>query len=84
VPGRGRVLSRSPASSEELRQIILKVTTTGRTKGGTGLGMAIVHNLVTDAMHGTIHVKSTLNQGTAVSVALPIATQPSAATLSNR
>ena len=68
--------------ARSLARIFDAFYTTGRTKGGTGLGMAIVHNLVTDAMHGTIHVKSTLNQGTAVSVALPIATQPGAATLS--
>jgi signal transduction histidine kinase len=47
--------------------------TTGRSKGGTGLGMAIVHNLVTDALGGTICIDSTVNQGTTVRMSLPAA-----------
>jgi signal transduction histidine kinase len=45
--------------------------TTGRTKGGTGLGMAIVHNLATDALGGTISIDSTVNVGTTVRFSLP-------------
>ena len=32
--------------------------TTGRGKGATGLGMAIVHNLMTSALEGTVEVTS--------------------------
>lgn len=38
---------------------------------GTGLGMAIVKQLV-DLMHGTVTVKSTLREGTLFSVAIPM------------
>ncbi len=45
--------------------------TTGRHKGGTGLGMSIVHNLVNSALKGQIELHSVLNQGTRVTVSLP-------------
>jgi signal transduction histidine kinase len=45
--------------------------TTGRGQGGTGLGMAIVHNLVTSALKGHIELTSGLGQGTAVKLTLP-------------
>jgi signal transduction histidine kinase len=45
--------------------------TTGRGQGGTGLGMAIVHNLVTSALKGHIELTSGLGQGTAVRVTFP-------------
>jgi signal transduction histidine kinase len=38
--------------------------TTGRDKGGTGLGLAMVHNLVTQGFDGTIRVSSVLGVGT--------------------
>lgn len=45
--------------------------TTGRGKGGTGLGMAIVHNLVTSALQGDIQLHSVLDEGTTVRLKLP-------------
>ncbi len=45
--------------------------TTGRSAGGTGLGMAIVQNLVTTALKGAIRVQSTLGVGTEVTVSFP-------------
>ncbi|HVT05381.1 MAG TPA: cyclic nucleotide-binding domain-containing protein [Thermoanaerobaculia bacterium] len=45
--------------------------TTGRSQGGTGLGMAIVHNLVTTALRGTIEIDSELGKGTTVTLTLP-------------
>jgi signal transduction histidine kinase len=45
--------------------------TTGRNKGGSGLGMAITHNLVTSALQGTIDVTSTLQQGTTTTFCFP-------------
>jgi signal transduction histidine kinase len=40
-------------------------------KGGTGLGMAIVQNLVTKTLGGAISVRSTLGQGTCFEIRLP-------------
>lgn len=48
--------------------------TRGRSKGGTGLGMSIVHNLVTSPMQGNIFLKSVPGEGTRVSVLLPAET----------
>jgi signal transduction histidine kinase len=45
--------------------------TTGREKGGTGLGMAIVHNLVTDALKGTMDIQSKRGEGTSVTITFP-------------
>ena len=39
--------------------------------GGTGLGMAIVHNLVTKTLRGSIAIQSTLGQGTQIDIRLP-------------
>jgi signal transduction histidine kinase len=40
-------------------------------KGGTGLGMAIVQNLVTKALGGRIKVASELGQGSRFEIVLP-------------
>jgi signal transduction histidine kinase len=45
--------------------------TTGRDKGGTGLGMAIVHNLVADALKGTMDIQSKRGEGTSVTITFP-------------
>lgn len=45
--------------------------TTGRSSGGTGLGMAIVHNLVTTALKGTIQIESEPGKGTEITVTFP-------------
>ena len=45
--------------------------TTGRSKGATGLGMAIVHNLMTSALAGTVEVTSREGAGTAVTLTFP-------------
>jgi signal transduction histidine kinase len=58
--------------SEEVRAHIFEpFYTTGRATGGTGLGMAIVHNLVTTALKGAIRINSTPGQGTEVIVTFP-------------
>ena len=56
---------------ENLPRIFDAFFTTGRGMGGTGLGMAIVHNLVTASLHGTISIESQPDQGTVVRVVFP-------------
>jgi two-component system, NtrC family, sensor kinase len=46
--------------------------TTSRGKGGTGLGMNIVYNLVTQSLGGTIQVHSTLTRGSLFCIEIPI------------
>ncbi|HLQ72055.1 MAG TPA: ATP-binding protein [Bacillota bacterium] len=48
-----------------------KSRTRNKTKKGTGLGLAIAKNII-DAHHGTITVKSKLNQGTTFSFTIPL------------
>jgi two-component system, NtrC family, sensor histidine kinase PilS len=44
------------------------------TTGGSGLGMAIVYRIIEDH-HGQIHVDSTLERGTTVTIKLPLRSQ---------
>ncbi|MDC0602627.1 HAMP domain-containing histidine kinase [Aliiglaciecola sp.] len=55
-----------------LNQIFEPFYTTKRGKGGTGLGMHIVYNLVTQKLEGKISVQSSLGRGTHISISLPI------------
>lgn len=45
--------------------------TTNRTQGGSGLGMNIVYNLVTDKLNGTIECDSIVDEGTTFSIRIP-------------
>ncbi|MGE3727261.1 MAG: sensor histidine kinase [Candidatus Sericytochromatia bacterium] len=56
---------------EDVSRVFDVFFTTGRGQGGTGLGMSIVHNLVTSALQGSIHLDSELGQGTIVTVEFP-------------
>ena len=56
---------------ENLPRVFDPFFTTGRSKGGTGLGMAIVHTLVTNALQGSIELTSELGSGTSVTLRLP-------------
>ena len=58
-------------AAENLPRVFDPFFTTGRTKGGTGLGMAIVHALVTGALKGSIELASELGSGTTVTLRLP-------------
>lgn len=56
---------------DDLARVWEPFFTTGRSMGGTGLGLAVVNNLVTDGMDGTIDITSEPGEGTAVSLRFP-------------
>lgn len=58
-------------TQEVLDQIFDPFFTTSRGKGGTGLGMNIVYNLVTQSLNGTIVGSSTLGQGSLFTITIP-------------
>ncbi len=69
VPGSKKV--KKQAEEEGLDQIFDPFFTTSRGKGGTGLGMNIVYNLVTQSLNGTIDASSTLGQGSLFTITIP-------------
>lgn len=58
-------------SAETLARVFEPFFTTGRTTGGTGLGLPICRSIV-ERMGGTIEIESALGVGTTVSVALAV------------
>ncbi len=58
-------------AAEDLPRIFDPFFTTGRSSGGTGLGMAIVRNLVTSSLQGDIELDSAPGKGTAVKLTIP-------------
>ncbi len=59
-------------SQENLGKIFNPFFTTRRGKGGTGLGLHIVYNIVTQTLHGTINCQSEPNHGTTFTISFPI------------
>lgn len=57
---------------ENLPRIFDPFFTTGRARGGSGLGMSIVHSIVTAHLKGSISVDSTVGQGTTINLSLPL------------
>lgn len=57
---------------EVLEQIFNPFFTTNRSGGGTGLGMHIVYNLVTQSLGGTIRCESTVGVGTDFIIQIPM------------
>lgn len=57
---------------EHLSKIYEPFFSTKIGKGGTGLGMAIVHNLVTKTLGGTIKIQSAVGVGTEFEIRLPL------------
>jgi two-component system NtrC family sensor kinase len=57
---------------EVVEQIFNPFFTTNRGGGGTGLGMHIVYNLVTQSLAGTIRCESTVGLGTLFIIQIPI------------
>jgi signal transduction histidine kinase len=63
--------------TEEVRaQIFEPFFTTRRGQGGSGLGMHVVYNLVTQLLKGSIHVESAPGAGATFEILLPIETAP--------
>lgn len=56
---------------EHLPRVFDPFFTTRLGKGGSGLGLHIVYSLVTELLGGTVHIDSTLGQGTTVALNLP-------------
>ena len=63
-------------SEEAAKKVFEPFFTTRRGQGGTGLGLHIVYNLVTQALGGKILCKSSLNKGTVFSISLPVKHAP--------
>jgi signal transduction histidine kinase len=59
-------------SPENLSKVFDPFFTTKLGQGGSGLGLNIVHNMVTGLMQGKIEVSSELNQGTCFAITLPL------------
>ncbi|MGB3512467.1 MAG: ATP-binding sensor histidine kinase [Microcoleaceae cyanobacterium] len=57
---------------ENLGKIFEPFFTTARSKGGTGLGLHIVYNLVTQKLQGTIEVHSQIDLGTKFVITIPL------------
>jgi two-component system, NtrC family, sensor kinase len=68
---------------EVLPKIFDPFFTTNRGAGNTGLGLHIVHNLVTGPLGGTIHVASTVGSGTQFVLRLPLASPALATSVSH-
>ena len=51
-------------SQDVIGKIFDPFFTTKRNKGGTGLGMSIMHTLITQTLHGDIQVESAVGKGT--------------------
>jgi signal transduction histidine kinase len=64
---------------ENIKKVFDPFFTTARGRGGTGLGLHIVYNLVTHTLGGTISVESELGRGSRFIVSLPLRSDPAAA-----
>ena len=54
------------------KRIFDPFVTTKRGEGGSGLGMHLVYNLVTQALNGKIQLESTLGQGLTINIDFPV------------
>ena len=62
----------SGIAPEHLPRVFEPFFTTGRGQGGSGLGMSIVHSLVTAHLQGDIQLESRPGEGTTVTLRLPL------------
>jgi signal transduction histidine kinase len=58
-------------SEEVRRRAFDPFFTTRRSQGGTGLGLHIIHNLVTQSLGGQLHLDSAPGRGTTIRIVLP-------------
>ena len=58
-------------AADTLQRVFEPFYTTRRSKGGSGLGLYIAYNLVTEALHGSIHCDSTPGAGTRFTIEYP-------------
>jgi signal transduction histidine kinase len=63
-------------ATEVVPRIYEPFFTTARNQGGTGLGLHILHNLITQHLRGQIQVQSELAQGTSFTIQFPIPPEP--------
>jgi signal transduction histidine kinase len=63
-------------SPENIEKIFDPFFTTKRGEGGTGLGLHIIYNTVTQILKGSISCESTLGQGARFTIRLPISIAP--------
>jgi signal transduction histidine kinase len=56
---------------DDLDKIFTPFFSTGKQKGGSGLGLSIIYNLVTEKMHGHIECESQIGKGTRFIITLP-------------
>ena len=59
-------------SQENIDHIFSPFFTTNREKGGSGLGLHIVYNIVSQRLHGTIGCESEPGRGTSFNIILPL------------
>jgi signal transduction histidine kinase len=62
-------------SSDEVKRVFEPFFTTARNRGGSGLGMHIVFNLVTQTLGGSIDCKSESGSGVEFNICFPISIQ---------
>ncbi|WP_420263830.1 sensor histidine kinase [Candidatus Magnetominusculus dajiuhuensis] len=65
--------------NEYVRRIYDPFFTTKRGAGGTGLGLHIVHNIVTQTLGGSIECESELDKGTTFTIIFPVMKKEAAA-----
>jgi signal transduction histidine kinase len=58
-------------SSDQAARVFEPFFTTARTQGGTGLGMSIVYNIVTEQLGGQIELSTKPGEGVAFEILLP-------------
>ena len=59
-------------STQTIEKIFDPFFTTNRANGGSGLGMNIIYNIVTQKLSGTITVESEVGQGSSFYITIPI------------
>lgn len=59
-------------SEENLRRVFDPFFTTRMGRGGTGLGLGICHNIVTETLSGTINIESLFGAGTKAITRIPL------------